>query len=112
MNSKPGDQDSSPNSAISNYTTNMTLSKSLLLTFQLFPNVKLESVILNSGARYSTLSKGVPAMVQWVKNLGSGTQVATEVGVGSPTWHRGLKDLALLRLQYAAGIQSLAQELP
>ena len=37
-------------------------------------------------------------MVQWVKNLTSGTLVTAEACIQSPTLHSGLKDLELLQL--------------
>ena len=58
---------------------------------------------------FKCTENGVPAVVQWVKNL------TAEAQVGSPAWCSGLKDLALLQLQQvsaSAQIQSLAWELP
>ena len=42
---------------------------------------------------FKCTENGVPAVVQWVKNL------TAEAQVGSPAWCSGLKDLALLQLQ-------------
>ena len=39
---------------------------------------------------------GVPAVVQWVKNLTAAAQVVVEMQVQSPAWCLGLKDLLLL----------------
>ena len=41
---------------------------------------------------------GVPAVVQWVKNLTAVAQVTEEVWVQSPTWHSVLKDPELPQL--------------
>ena len=41
---------------------------------------------------------GVPAMVQWVKNLTAVARVAAEVQVPSPAWCSGLKNLVLPQL--------------
>ena len=43
--------------------------------------------------------KGVPAMVQWVKNLTVVAQVAVKLQVQSLTWGSGLKDVVLPQLQ-------------
>ena len=41
---------------------------------------------------------GVPAVVQWVKNLTAAAWVTAEVPVPSLAQHSGFKDLALLQL--------------
>ena len=50
---------------------------------------------------YSTYNSicGVPAMVQWVKNLTVVSWVAAEVWVQSLAWCSGLKALAFMQLQ-------------
>ena len=44
---------------------------------------------------------GIPAVVQWVKNLTAVAWVAAEVGVPSPVQCSGLKDPGLLQLQHS-----------
>ena len=41
---------------------------------------------------------GVPALVQWVKNLTAVAWVSAEVWVQSPAWRSGLKDPVLPQL--------------
>jgi len=42
--------------------------------------------------------KGVPSVVQWVKNLTAAARVAVVAQVQSPAWLSGLKDPALWQL--------------
>ena len=59
---------------------------------------------------------GVPAVVQWVKNMTVMSQVTLEAQVQSQAGQRGLKNLALPHLWHKSAavdqIQSLAGELP
>ena len=66
----------------------------------------------NMGCLYSFRNSdmGVPAVVQWVKNLTAVAQVAVGVQVPSPVQRSGLEDLPIASV--AAQIQSLAFKLP
>ena len=52
-----------------------------------------------------TNETGVPAVVQWVKNLTAAAQVAVEAQIWSLACRSGLKDAALLPLQHKSQLQ-------